>query len=403
MKRLIFGLALGSLCFTSCSSDDNNIETTPELNVPANYTFEADGGSTVNYPGQTLRLRMVKEIFSSFNDFDTQSQESLSNMFSNENTPFSPADLNETSKSVKSKVAASKLYFSSNNVESSEIKADFESYIAEQMSEVKANQNEVAAAGQAGQIADGAKTRYVNAKGLELNQAFAKGLIGGLLTDQILNNYLSEAVLDEGDNRENNKNGVTEESTNYTTMAHKWDEAYGYLYGDPSIPMEDPNTVLNESDDHLLFNYLGVVEGDSDFTGIAEETFEAFKIGRAAIEAGKYEVRDQQTATIRENISKVIAVRAVHYLAAGAKALEEGTNRGGAFHELSEAYGFLYSLRFTHNPETGTPYLTPGKIETFKEQMLAENGFWSLTPETLNNMAEEIAAKFDFSVAMAAE
>ncbi|MFD1096607.1 DUF4856 domain-containing protein [Salegentibacter chungangensis] len=403
MKRILFGLALGSLSLASCSSDDDNINPTPELNVPSTYTFERNSNSTVSYSGQTLRLRMTSELLSSFNDFDNQTQESLSNMFSNENNPFSEADLNETSKSVKSKVAASQLYFSTNTVESNELKADFESYIDQQMGEVKANRNELAAAGQAGQIADGSKTRYVNAKGLELDQAFAKGLIGALLADQMLNNYLSSAVLDEGDNVENNNNNVTEEGASYTTMEHKWDEAYGYLYGDPSIPAEDPNSVLNESDDHLLFNYLGEVDADSDFAGIAEETFEAFKKGRAAIEAGDYELRDEQANIIRENISKVIAVRAVHYLAEGAASLEEGNNMGSTFHELSEGYGFVYSLRFTHNPETGAPYLSAETVKSFREQMMNENGFWSVSPETLEGIAQEIAAEFGFSVEMAAE
>jgi hypothetical protein len=398
MKRLIFGLALGSLCFTSCSSDDDNIETTPELNVPANYTFEADGGSTVNYPGQTLRLRMVKEILSSFNDFDTQSQESLSNMFSNENTPFEDASLNESSKSVKSKVAASNLYFSANTVESAEIKGDFESYITEQFTTVKNNKDQLAKAGMAGQIAQGTRVRYVNEKGLEMNQAFAKGLIGGLLTDQILNNYLSQPVLDEADNRANNDADIVEEGKLYTTMEHKWDEAYGYLYGDPSIPTEDPNSVLNESEDRLLFSYLGQVDEDEDFAGIAEETFEAFKVGRAAIVVGDYQTRDEQVAIIRENISKTIAVRAVHYLQGGKSALAEGNN-GAAFHELSEGFGFVYSLRFTNRPGTNMPYLSKEKIDMFKEQLLDGNGFWEVTPETLDSISEEIAAAFGFSVA----
>jgi uncharacterized protein YjaZ len=49
-------------------------------------------------------------------------------------------------------------------------------------------------------------------------------------------------VLDEADNRTNNDAKVLEEGELYTTMEHKWDEAYGYLYGDPSIPSANPNS-----------------------------------------------------------------------------------------------------------------------------------------------------------------
>jgi len=345
---------------------------------------------------------MTAELLSNFTDFDNASEELLLNMFSNENSPFENASLNESSKSVKSKVAASSLYFSANTVESSEIKNDFDSYISGQFTTVKENKDVLAEAGVSGQIAQGSSVRYVNEKGLELNQAFAKGLIGGFLADQILNNYLSKLVLDEADNRSNNDAKVLEEGELYTTMEHKWDEAYGYLYGDPSIPTANPNSKLNESDDRLLFNYLGQVDANENFAGLAESTFEAFKTGRAAIVAGDYQTRDEQVAIIQENISTVIAVRAVHYLQGGKSALAED-NKGAAFHELSEGFGFIYSLRFTNNPGTDMPYISKEKVAMYKEQLLEGNGFWDVTPETLDSISEEIAVAFGFSVADAAE
>ncbi len=400
MKRQIFALAIAGLGLTSCSSDDDRLPKEELIDVPANYSFERNGNSTVSYSGQTTRLEMASEIFTNFKDFDNATEEMLSNMFANEGDPFSSSDLNQSSKSIKSKVAASNLYFSTNTVESTEIKADFESFISAQMNEVYSNRNELAEPGQAGQIADGNTVRYVDARGLEMDQAFAKGLIGALVADQMLNNYLSKPVLDEGDNRINNETGITEEGKAYTTMEHKWDEAYGYLYGDPSIPAADPNSVLNESDDRLLFNYLGRLETDDDFAGIAGETFEAFKTGRAAIVAGDYDLRDEQANIIRENVSLVIGVRAVYYLQAGKTALENG-DYGGAFHDLSEGYGFIYSLRFTHNPATGAPYLTKSQIDGFLDTITEGNGFWDVTPETLDAISEEIAAAFGFSVSEA--
>ena len=404
MRKLLFSALIGGLTLVSCTSDDDAL--TPggenEIETPLNYTFERDNNSTVSYSGQTTRLQMSAELLSNFNDFDNASEELLSNMFANENAPFENASLNESSKSVKSKVAASNLYFSTNNVESSEIRTDFESFISTQMNEVAANKNVVAEPGVAGQIADGEAVRYVNSKGLEMNQAFAKSLIGGLVVDQMLNNYLSSAVLDEGDNRTNNDMELVEEGKAYTTMEHKWDEAYGYLYGDPSIPAADPNSVLNDNEDDLLFKYLGRVEGDEDFAGIAEETFEAFKTGRAAIVAGDYELRDEQVAIIRENISEVIAIRAIYYLQAGKDAIA-ANNYGAAFHDLSEGFGFIYSLRFTNKPGTNMPYVAKEKIDMYKEQLLAGNGFWDVTPETLDSISQEIAAAFGFSVAEAAE
>ena len=401
MKNNVLGALLALTVFASCSTDDELPEGN-NISIPENYTFERNNTSTVDFSGQTTRLQMAAELLGSFNDFENESAESLSNMFSNTNNPFSSASLNESDKSIKSKVAASKLYFSTNSVESSQIKNDFEAFITEQMEVVKPNREELAQPGVEGQIADGSSVRYVNGHGLEMNQAFAKSLIGGLVLDQILNHYLAQAVLDEGDNRSNNSQGILEEGKSYTTMAHKWDEAYGYLYGDPSIPAANPNSVLNESQDRLLFNYLGRLDNDSDFAGIAESTFDAFKKGRAAIVAGAYDVRDEQVEIIRENLSKVIAVRAIYYLQGGKKKLAED-KFGSAFHDLSEGFGFIYSLRFTNNPATGMPYLSKEKIDGYKEQLLSGNGFWDVTPETLDTISEEIASAFGITVVQAAQ
>jgi hypothetical protein len=403
MKKALFAAVIGGMIFTSCSSDDEPVIIENEtIDVPENYTFERDGSSTVSYDGQTTRLVMAKELASSFKDFGIATEESLSNMYSNLNDPFSSAELNSSSKSIKSKVAASQLYFSTNTVESNAIKNDFEGYISAQVNEVFPNENQVAARGVAGQIADGSSVRYVNPKGLEWDQAFAKGLIGALVADQMLNHYLALEVLDAGDNIQNNDEGVTEDGKSYTTMEHKWDEAYGYLYGHPSVSATDPNSSLDSNSDPLLYKYLGRVDADPDFAGIAEETFDAFKLGRAAIVAGDYNVRNEQIAIIRENVSEIIGVRAVYYLQAGKRELEAG-NLGPAFHDLSEGYGFIYSLRFTHNPETNAPYFSKSEVDAMLEILMDGDGFWDVTPEILDALSEAIAAEFNFTVAQAAE
>jgi len=204
MKRIFMSAIIGGLALSSCTSDDTPNPEVNTIEIPENYTFQRDNSSTVDYNGQTTRLQMSAELLEKFTDFDNASEDLLLNMFSNENSPFEDISLNESSKSVKSKIAASTQYFSANTVESSEIKNDFASYISDQFTTVKDNKDVLAEAGIAGQIAQDASVRYVNEKGLELNQAFAKGLIGGLLADQILNNYLSQLVLDEADNRVNN-------------------------------------------------------------------------------------------------------------------------------------------------------------------------------------------------------
>ncbi len=388
------------LALTSC--EDNDMMSV--IDTPTTYAFEREGESTVSFSGQTTRIAMATELVNGMLDFDATT-ESLLEMYANQTAsgedanPYADSDLNASTKSVKSKVAASNDFFSANTAEAAVIKAEIASWIEAQVTEVYPNRNQFADVGVAGQIADGSEARYVNAKGLEYNQAVAKSLIGALMVDQICNNYLSPLVLDAGENISNNDNNIVEEGTVYTTMEHKWDEAYGYLFG-ASTDVSDPLATLGE--DSFLNKYLSRVDEDGDFTGIAEDIFNAFKLGRAAIVAGDYTVRDEQATILKEKLATVIASRTVYYLKQGKLALANN-DFGGGFHNLSEGFGFLYSLRFLRQPGSDLPYFTRNDVDGFINQMSAGNGFWDITAETLDTISEQIAAKFDFTLAQAGE
>lgn len=405
-KNILLLAVLAALTFVSCVNDSND---DPSIDEPATYEFTRNGESTVSFTGQTTRLQMGEELFDAMSDFDNTTEELLLQMYRNQTEnggdadPYASAELNEATKNIKSKVAASKDYFSSNSTVSAEIKNQFETWLSAQINEVFPNQNTLAEPGVAGQIADGSSTRYVSAEGLEYNQLVNKSLIGALMADQMLNNYLSVSVLDEGTNREDNTNGVLAEGSSYTNMEHKWDEAYGYLFGTAT---NKANPIPTIGDDDIFLNkYLGRVEGDDDFAGIAETVFNAFKLGRAAIVAGDYDVRDEQAQIIREEISKVIGIRAVHYLQSGKQPIDQETpDYGAAFHDLSEGYGFVFSLQFTRIPNSDTPYFTKSEVDEFLNQLMGDgpNGLWDVTPETLDAISSDIAEAFDFTVEQAA-
>lgn len=396
MKRVIVSmLAVSALVFASCS--DDNEEPTPGVVAPKTYKFERNGKTTVSFSGQTTRIKMAEELVAALK-VSTNTEDKMDKMFAHAAgaNDFSTTELNASSKNVRSKTAASADYFASNTTEANKIKADFDGWIAKQVSEVYPNWAVNAEKGKAGKIQEngGGSTRYVNAKGLEYNQAFAKSLIGALMVDQMLNNYLSKAVLDAGGkNVTENNAGTLASGTNYTTMEHKFDEAYGYLYGneaDPASPKLGADSFLNK--------YLSRVEGDADFKGIAGEIYEAFKLGRAAIVAKDYALRDKQIAIIKAAISKVIAVRAVYYLQAGKDNLPK--DKAAAFHDLSEGFGFVYSLRFTQGTN-GTTQLPVAEINAFIAALQKDNGFWDITNQTLDDMSTRIAGAYGFTVAQA--
>ncbi len=401
MKKSVLGLAtLSILTLMSCKKDDVTtlLPDAPTVETPTNYEFQRNGATSVNFSGQTTRIKMATELLTALKT-NTKTEAEINAMFNHQTgvANFSTAELNSSDKSVRSKVAASLDYFSKNTTEANAIKIAFDGWITSQVNEVYPNWSNDAVAGKAGKLqqAGGGSTRYVNAKGLELNQAFAKTLIGALMTDQILNHYLSPDVLDANDNKTNNDKGILADKSNFTTMEHYWDEAYGYMYGNeinPAVPVLKADGFLN--------GYLLEVDNNTNFKGIAAKIHNAFKLGRAAIVAKNYTVRDQQAAIIKENISKIIAVKAVYYLQSGKAKI--GSDNASAFHALSEGYGFINSLQFTRKPNSLLPYFTKAEVDNFTKQLMAENGFWSVKATTLDQISDEISARFGFTTSQAA-
>jgi hypothetical protein len=396
MKKVILSfLALSTLVFTSCSSDDDNngvsvIKEVSEIDlegivVPQSYEFTRNGQTTVSYGGQTTRTLMAKELVSGMKDVTSTVALLKDDMFAN-GIGFSTAELNDSGKTLKSKFAASDDFFPSGSIEGREIQRDFDRMIEQQVTEVfvarVADVN--AAPGTAGKIQDGTnsdgspKYRYVNDKGVEYDQEFAKGLIGALQVDQALNNYMTRVVNDD--------NVAIVQGKNYTEMEHHFDEAYGYL--------------MNEEDTAFFGKYLARVNGSESFDGIADDIDEAFRIARQAIVDRNDAVRDQAIEVLRYQVSKVIAVRTIYYLQAGKVALQNNDN-GGAFHDLSEGFGFVKSLRFTRKSDSNAPIFSSDEVNGFVSSLTAGNGFWTVSPETLDSISEDIAAKFDFTVAQA--
>ncbi|NJB84142.1 DUF4856 domain-containing protein [Wenyingzhuangia aestuarii] len=390
-KLTLAVLVAAGAVFTSCSSDDDGItkiisETTgidiTDVTVPNNYEFTRNNETTVDFSGQTTRLNQVVEIgamLTQVNPIPTQAD--FTNRF-NQATEFTDASLNGT-KNVRSKVAASVGLFASNQTDADAIKAEFDGYISNQLT-VLASDAE-AAQGVAG-LYDG--KRYFNAKGLEYNQAFYKGLIGALTIDQIVNHYFNR-LDDNFDGTDSyqiaNNAGTLADGKNYTTMEHHFDEAYGYVYGAGDA-------------DKLLGHYLEEITGQAYFANTPEIVKNAFIIGRAAVVAKKYEVRDAAVEVLRYQISKIPAARGVYYLQKAKASIDSDDSRA-AFHALSEAYGFIYSLQFTYNPLTSKPYFTRAEVITLLDKLYGStNGFYDLDADQLEEISGDIVANYDFTV-----
>ena len=362
---------------TQAADQANSVNDDPL--PPSEYEFTRNGISTVFYTGQSDRLKMAGELYSAFGDISKNEADILA-MF-NEGTGFSDASLNSSGKNVGGKTAKS-------NYASTTVKPQIQAFISRVVNDVFPNYNNDASEGVAGKYTDtggDGRTVHIDAKGFEMDQIFTKSLMGALVTDQIINSYLWRGKLDEGSNIVNNDNLVFEyESTgssvdNVTKMEHYWDEGFGYLYGqDNQYSHEVGNGVL-------VSKYLA----KGDVPGLDAIIYDAFKLGRAAIIAGDYELRDKQAKIIKTSISKVIGYRASSYLRSGASNV--GVKWADALHALSEGYGFVLSLQFTMNDD-GKPYFTNTEVNQMLADLEKDNGFWSRTAAELNAMADKIDA-----------
>ena len=372
----------------SCSSDDDQVITTPnEVIAPDTYVFERQGESTVSYGGQTARLDMAASLFGKLNDENVDGA-SLLQMFE-DGTGFTAEDgasqdqidainaLNSSGKKLGNKTAA---------YGDASVQPKIAGFLTEYAENVSTNFNVDAGIGVSGShTGSGGRTVRINEKGMELNQVFAKSLIGALVMDQVAYGYLSEVKI--GDDVDNDASALG--AGEYTTMEHHFDEGLGYVYGQES----DITTASTPQGNGILFNkYLKKVN-ESEEPGLATEIYDAFKLGRAAIVASNSEVRDEQAEIVKTKMSRVILHKAAHYLrgAAEAKAATD-VDYADYFHGLSEGYGFILSLQFTYDAD-GMNYFSHSEVETMLSTLESGNGFWDRTPSELDDMAAQIEAK----------
>tara|TARA_Y100000746_G_scaffold5491_1_gene5208 strand:+ start:10629 stop:11768 length:1140 start_codon:yes stop_codon:yes gene_type:complete len=373
----ILVLFLGVI-FIACdeTTDPVSITVTP----PATYAFERDGTTTVSYGGQSSRLEMAGEL-SVWLNTPTKTKTELVNMFDN-GAGFGNPGLAASGKKLGNKTASS-------SQASSTVKPQFDALIDDVTSNVFPNVANDASDGTPGTYTDpdGGRTVIINGKGHEINQLFTKGLMGALVCDQIIWGYLTAGKLDAGTNKTDNDAGTVVEGKNYTQMEHYWDEGFGYLYG---LDTDISNSSI-EGQDVLVSKYLKKVDGSS-LPGIAQELYDAFKHGRAAIVAGAYDVRDEQAEIVKTKLSHIIGRKAADYLRSGAGKINDG-KWADAHHALSEGWGFILSLQFTKNPTSGAPYYSNSEVNDMLTQI---DNFWTVTPANLESMAAGIESKFGF-------
>ncbi|MCD8449430.1 DUF4856 domain-containing protein [Tenacibaculum dicentrarchi] len=402
MKKVILSIfAVSALLMTSCSDEKDPIK---EVKAPSTYTFSRDAKSTVSYSGQQTRLDMHTQLKSALGKASTEvvDADKLNAMFNHKEKAtdfadglvFKASDLNASSKNISGATAYSKTY-----------KEDVKVFLNSIFTETAKNSGKkevLASKGVAGIMnrkADGSKKILVDANGFEYVQVFSKSLMGAMELDQIVNKYLSSDKL----NVENEKN---KEGKNYTEMEHHWDEAFGYsALSNNALAIAD-KAALKAGDYAANYRFWGGYIYSADASeagkGVKDRLMNAFLKGRQAIVDKNYPARDEQTTIIKKELSLVCAIRAAHYLDAGianVNSTDDPQAQAGAFHELSEGLGFVYSLQFTNNG-SDKPYFSKTEVDEMITKLKAKGGLYQDNiGAVLKELSEKVAKRFGFTIA----
>lgn len=304
----LLSLTLVLLFSASCNQDPVGYD------IPTTYNF-----TNVSYSGQTARLDMVGEMTAYMKTANTSGvavdADVLKDMFANRNNRFSDEALNSTTKQIQNKTFA----------------LDTTTFLDWMDNIASASASMVPGAeGTAGVVvssSDPSKSYLFDENGREMTQYIEKGLMGALMYYQISEVYLGDEKIGSGVD-----NTIVTEGEG-TDMEHHWDEAFGYF----GAPIDFPS---NTTDARYIAKYCNTVDGQ---LGLNATIMTAFMTGRAAISNDDMETKDQQVTILRANIEKVFAATAIHYLNGAEDNFADDAVR---MHELSEAWAFIYGLRF---------------------------------------------------------
>jgi hypothetical protein len=356
-NRLLLLLLAGCGILASSCKKDKQEDPTPTpssgYTVPTTYSF-----TTVNYSGQTVRLNMLTEMKNYMATANTQgtviSATTLKNMFSNTGAPFADSTLNNSGKQLKSKCFILD-----------------QTYFETLMDDMAAASTSVVngSNGTAGVVVSStnpSKKYLQSANGFEYNQIIQKGLMGAVFYYQAMESYLCTAGVGSG---VDNSTVVAGEGT---AMEHHWDEGFGYF----GAPVDFPTNTTG-----LLYwsSYCNQVNG---VLANATPLMNAFIKGRAAISNSDYTTRDAQMAIVRTEWERLVAAAAIHEMNAAKANLSDDALRN---HYLSEAYGFVLSLKYKSDK-----LITQTQIDNILNNYLGSN-FYTITQVNIDNAINEIS------------
>jgi hypothetical protein len=345
-------LLIGFTLLIGCKKDKPKPEPdpTPSYTVPTTYNF-----SNVDYSGQSLRMDMLDVIstyMSLAGNGTVLDAAQLKNMYNNSGNPFGNSALDASGKQLKNKTfVMDQTYFDN---------------LFDRLAVASQSAGGSASNGVAG-VEGG---RLFDENGVELSQVIKKQLMGSVFYYQAIENYLANLTVDDN---------TTVTSGQGTTQEHHADEAFGY-FGAPT------NFPSNSTGNRYWSDYSTKVNAAISSNS---QLMNAFLKVRAAISNKDYAARDAQIIVVREQWERVVAASAILELTE-AKA-NFGNDNVAMRHYLSEAIGFIHSLKYNSHKKISDAQLTSAL------DALGTN-FYTLTLLQIDTAINTINAVYGFNL-----
>lgn len=352
LKKILFASALTAVLFSCKKNDDKDNSLSYE--TPSTYEFtNAEGESTVNFSGQVERRNQLAEIkayMSQKHDPEfagVVAAEQLRTMYSNNNADSeNPQNADGLFSFTSTKQLEDK---TATLVAADTIKGWFTTFETSNELDERSNGSFV----------------IVDSKGRELVQLVEKGIMGAVFFNQAVDNYLHIDNLLADDNE------TLVEGKTYTEREHHFDEGFGYFGAGVDFPAEGAI-----SEYHAKY---------AQSRGLETIMMEAFIKGRAAVANNDNETLKEQVNIIRSTWEQVIGLQAAKYLG---DAIDNytATLEGDYTHPLSEAYAFIWSLKFKSDAK-----VTSSEVDAYLATMSDIN---NVSQEALSTIKTELEATY---------
>ena len=170
---------------------------------------------------------------------------------------------------------------------------------------------------------------FVDERGIAVAEVYRYAVMGAIYLDKILNVHLSEDVTENPEVRSAHDLTQLSAGHNYTELEHHWDLAYGY---------------------YDFWKPLAQSEGLPALKDSHRRIFQCFVRGRTYMETSRYDEIKLQADTIRHELGRVVAARAMNLLV-GANTfanLKENPNMLFDFYRKPTDSSMPHSLPETH-------------------------------------------------------